>query len=195
MEEAAAKHALQLQVKDSGMCEVNAAAGQAASALTLCNTSLCQLMCEVEAQKLRVEQLDLERTTIDMQRQQAEQQLIETRSSVEEQQQQLKATIDLQGRTHARLMQLTSQHDQVTSLRRIALNVQLKPVPPQLTADHGKVSQALRTLAAASAAAESETRRREEEHAASRQLLLVRSTVFDCAAAVSDSCCRVKLIG
>jgi hypothetical protein len=65
-----------------------------------CNVRLWQLLCEVEAHKLRVKEV--------------EQQLSETRSSVEEQQQQLVAAVDLQGRTHARLMQLTAEHNQVT---------------------------------------------------------------------------------
>ncbi len=45
------------------------------------------------------------------------QQLSETRAGVAEQQQQLQAAVDLQGRTHARLMQLTQEHDQVPSDR------------------------------------------------------------------------------
>lgn len=47
----------------------------------------------------------------------------------------------------------------------------------QLTADHAKVSQALRMLAAASAAADAETRGREAEEAANRRQLQVRCGV------------------
>ncbi len=45
------------------------------------------------------------------------QQLSETRAGVAEQQVQLQAAVDLQGRTHARLMQLTKEHDQVLPAR------------------------------------------------------------------------------
>jgi hypothetical protein len=41
------------------------------------------------------------------------QELSETRVCMAEQQLQLQAAVDLQGRTHARLMQLTAEHDQV----------------------------------------------------------------------------------
>jgi hypothetical protein len=93
--------------------------------LRLCKARLWQLLCEVEAQKLRVKELEQQQAASDMARQRAEQesaqrvaaaaqQLSETRSSVEEQQQQLAAAVDLQGRTHARLMQLTAEHNQVT---------------------------------------------------------------------------------
>ena len=91
----------------------------------LCDARLWQLLCEVETQKLRVKELEQQQAASDMARQRAEQecalrvkaaaqQLSETRSSVEEQQQQLAAAVDLQGRTHARLMQLTAEHNQVT---------------------------------------------------------------------------------
>ncbi len=121
MEEAAAQHALQLQAKDKA-CKRWV---PHSCMRWLCNARLWQLLCEVESQKLRVKELEQQQAANDMARQHAdqesalrvkaaEQQLSETRSSVEEQQQQLVAAVDLQGRTHARLMQLTAEHNQVT---------------------------------------------------------------------------------
>jgi septal ring factor EnvC (AmiA/AmiB activator) len=95
------------------------------------------------------------------------------RSGLKEQQQQLLAAVDLQGRTHSRLMQLTAEHDQVchvTSARRFgARDVCLV----QLTADHARVSQALRALAQAAAAADEEAAARDRAHAIDAQLLKV----------------------
>ena len=51
--------------------------------------------------------------------------------------------------------------------------------PLQLTADHVKVSQALRMLAHATTQAEAEAEAREEEHAATRQKLQVRAAVLN----------------
>ena len=91
----------------------------------VCNARLWQLLREVEAQRLRMKELEQQHAASAIALQNAEQecalrvkaaaqQLSETRSSVEEQQQQLAAAVDLQGRTHARLMQLTAEHNQVT---------------------------------------------------------------------------------
>ena len=122
MEEAAAHNALQLQAKDGRVQEVST---RTPACYALCNVRLWQLMCEVEAQKLRMKELEQQHAASAIARQNAEQecalrvraaaqQLSETRSSVEEQQQQVAAAVDLQGRTHARLMQLTAEHNQVT---------------------------------------------------------------------------------
>ena len=110
-------------------------------------------------------------------------QLAEARDGLTGQQLQLLAAVDLQGRTHARLMQLTAEHEQVrlrrgtrcapTSPNLTSLRTRSRAAAPQLTADHARVSQSLRALAAASQAADNEATARDTASACAVQRLQV----------------------
>jgi hypothetical protein len=81
---------------------------------------LVQLLAEQQAQCHAVQQLQQHCSKLD-ERESASlqqlkvltEQLAEAREGLTGQQQQLLSAVDLQGRTHARLMQLTAEHDQV----------------------------------------------------------------------------------
>ena len=89
--------------------------------LTCC---LLQLIVMQETQELRLQEAEQRRTALDDAAQQAAaaaaqrllamtQELTESRESMQVQQEQLQAAVDLQGRTHSRLVQLTEDHKQV----------------------------------------------------------------------------------
>jgi hypothetical protein len=75
-----------------------------------------QLLALQETQQLRLLELEEAQQAALAASQRAHaatQELSETRVCMAEQQLQLQAAVDLQGRTHSRLMQLTAEHDQV----------------------------------------------------------------------------------
>jgi len=155
---------------------------------------LLQLIVKQEAQELRLQEAEQQRTALDDTAQQAAaaaaqrllamtQELTESRESMQVQQEQLQAAVDLQGRTHSRLVQLTEDHKQVQPAVPFPFSCPVShprtppPLIVQLSMDHANVSQALRALAAAVAAAEGETAARQEANARELQLLQVIACV------------------